>query len=162
MTNWLRKGNKSAVLLAVALFLALIWVLPRAYAPTGSDIPTETLAIETAFGRLEFTVEVPITPPQQQKGLMYREHLDTDKGMLFVRQREQEMAMWMKNTLIPLDMLFITADGRIGHIIHAVPQSLEHLSANQPVLAVLELASGVTAEKGIAVGDRVINRHFGQ
>jgi uncharacterized membrane protein (UPF0127 family) len=121
----------------------------------------DRLAIEGAAGRFEFQVEVASTPDQRAYGLMFRESLDDDRGMLFDFGRPQPVAMWMRNTYIPLDMLFIRANGQIGRIVpHAQPLSDRTLESGEPVRAVLELRGGVTAELGIEPGDRIVHRLF--
>ncbi len=120
------------------------------------------LAIETQSATHDFDVELALTPEQQQQGLMFRQQLPPDHGMLFVQARERAASMWMKNTFLPLDMLFIDAAGRISHIAErTVPQSLQTISWPEPVLAVLELNGGTAARLGIAVGDRVVHPVFG-
>jgi hypothetical protein len=123
----------------------------------------DRLTIESSAGRFEFQVEVATTPEQRAYGLMFRESLADDHGMLFDFGHPQPVAMWMRNTYIPLDMLFIRADGRIGRIVQqAHPLSDAVLASGAPVRAVLELRGGVTAELGIEPGDRVVYHLFGQ
>src|SRR6185437_5496523 len=101
---------------------------------------TSTLTIDTAKGAERFVVELALTPAQQQQGLMFRHELAPDAGMLFVFPQTQRATFWMKDTLIPLDMVFIAADGRIADIHErAVPLSEAHIVAKVPVKAVLEL-----------------------
>ena len=101
-------------------------------------------------------VEVMRTPRQIQRGLMYRAHLPPDQGMLFVFPRAGERRFWMKNTLVPLDMVFIGPDGKIGRIAaNTVPMSLDPVPSIDPVSAVLEIAGGRAAELGIKDGDKV-------
>lgn len=121
------------------------------------------LAIETAEGeRHDFTVELAITPEQQAQGLMFRRDLGDSAGMLFLFGRERPVSFWMKNTLIPLDMLFIDRRGRIVDIAErTVPQSLTSISPGRPVAAVLELNGGTADRLGIAPGDRVLHEAFG-
>jgi uncharacterized protein len=103
-----------------------------------------------------FTVEVARTPEQQQRGLMFRESLPPDRGMIFPLATPRIASFWMKNTLIPLDLLFIRPDGTIARIAaNTVPHSLEPLESGEPVAAVLEIAGGRAAQLGIAEGDRV-------
>jgi len=117
---------------------------------------TAELSIETSFGRHEFTVEIARTGRQQAQGLMFRRRLAADAGMLFVYRRAAPISMWMRNTFIPLDMLFIGADGRIAHIApRATPHSLETISSGGPVKSVLELNAGTIARLNIKIGDRV-------
>ena len=123
--------------------------------PAGLDqVP---LTITTAEGRAHrFTVEVARTPEQQQQGMMHRQALAPDRGMIFPYDPPQPASFWMKNTLIPLDMIFIRADGTIARIeANAVPLSLDPVPAGEPVAAVLELAGGRSAELGIAPGAKV-------
>jgi uncharacterized membrane protein (UPF0127 family) len=103
-----------------------------------------------------FTVEVARTPEEQRRGLMYREALAADRGMIFPYEPPQPASFWMKNTLIPLDIIFIRADGTIARIAaNTTPMSLEPIPSLEPVSAVLEIAGGRAAELGIKPGDRV-------
>ncbi|MFL6859738.1 MAG: DUF192 domain-containing protein [Sphingomicrobium sp.] len=114
------------------------------------------LTIESGRSKHRFTVEVAATPEQQQMGLMNRSALAPDRGMIFPFDAPRQASFWMKNTLIPLDMIFIRADGRIGRIAaNAVPQSLDPVPSGQPIAAVLEIRGGRSAELGIREGDRV-------
>ena len=114
------------------------------------------LTIHSASGEHRFTVEVARTPAEQSMGLMYRESLGPRDGMIFPYDPPQEVGFWMKNTLIPLDMLFIRADGRIARIAARTrPLSLDSVVSGEPVAAVLELRGGRAAELGIRPGDRV-------
>ena len=120
------------------------------------------LTITTAKGDTHrFTVEVARTPEQQARGLMERQSLAPDKGMVFPYEPPQAVAFWMKNTLIPLDIIFIGADGRIINIAeNTTPYSLEPVPSAGPALAVLEIGGGLSAELGIEPGDRVLHRIF--
>ena len=115
------------------------------------------LTIETAAGgQHRFTVEVAESMNQRARGLMFRESLAPEAGMLFVYPGEQEIRMWMKNTLIPLDMLFVASDGRIVSIAeNTVPLSEEVISSGAAVQGVIELAAGTAQRLGIEPGDRV-------
>ena len=126
----------------------------RAGAQTG--LMTTPLTIHSANGAHRFTVEVARTAEQQETGLMFRRSLPADRGMIFPYDPPAPVAFWMKNTLIPLDMIFIRADGRIARIAaNTVPESLEPVPAGEPVAAVLEVRGGRSAELGISAGDRV-------
>ncbi|MCS6933297.1 MAG: DUF192 domain-containing protein [Acetobacteraceae bacterium] len=126
-------------------------------------LPTEPLVILTRDGREHrFTVEMAITPEQQTIGLMFRTELRPDEGMLFDWGTPRESTMWMRNTLIPLDMVFIAADGRIHRIAErTVPLSLATIASQGPVRATLELAGGTAERLGLRPGDRVLHRIFG-
>lgn len=134
--------------------------------PTGAALaqpkPTlEIVEIVTARGRTRFTVEIAATPAQQQRGLMFRKALAPDRGMLFTYARPQPAAFWMKNTLIPLDILYIAANGRVLSIArNAQPHSQTPIPSGGPVLGVLEIAGGRAAQLGVLPGDRVLHRIF--
>ena len=136
---------------------ALLWVGAAVAQTRLETFERDSLVIETARGQSHsFDVEVARTPAQQAQGLMYRRSMAATSGMLFVYDRDWPVSMWMKNTLIPLDMVFIARDGRIIHVFErAVPMSLESISAGQPVAGVLELNGGTAARLGITKGGRV-------
>ncbi|MBA3512692.1 DUF192 domain-containing protein [Sphingomonas sp.] len=114
------------------------------------------LTIRSASATHRFTVEVARSPQEQANGLMHRQSLAPDRGMLFPYDPPQPASFWMKNTLIPLDIIFIRADGTIARIAaNTVPLSLQPVPSLEPVAAVLEIAGGRAAELGIAPGDRV-------
>ncbi|MFM9851515.1 MAG: DUF192 domain-containing protein [Sphingomonadaceae bacterium] len=103
-----------------------------------------------------FTVEVAQTPDQQQRGLMFRESLAPTAGMLFPLSPAREVSFWMKDTVIPLDIVFIRADGSIARIAaNTIPYSGDRISSGEPVAAVLELAGGRAADLGIDEDDVV-------
>ncbi|HYB09553.1 MAG TPA: DUF192 domain-containing protein [Alphaproteobacteria bacterium] len=122
-----------------------------------AELPTSSLTIVTGEGKqLSFTVELANTPAEREMGLMFRSSLAPDAGMLFDFKEPQIVAFWMKNTLIPLDMLFIDKTGRIVRIVErAVPGSLTPISSGEPVLAVLEVNSGTASRLEIHTGDIV-------
>lgn len=123
---------------------------------------TGELTIDSGDKRHSFKIELALTPEQQSQGLMFRKSLAADAGMLFVYERPQEITMWMRNTLIPLDMIFIGADGRVVRIAErAVPQSLATISSGEPALGVLEVNGGTAARLGLKRGDRVRHSAFG-
>lgn len=136
-----------------------------ARAQTGPQprLPEEALTIVTRDGRrLSFRVEMAIDPQQQMVGLMFRERVGPEEGMLFDWGTPRESAMWMRNTLVSLDMVFIAADGRIHRIAErTVPHSLATIESRGPVRATLELAAGTAERLDIRVGDRVLHRIFG-
>ena len=151
--------------------LALAGLLPAALlgrtglAQTGPQprLPVEELVILTRDGKRHvFHVEMAIEPQHQMVGLMFRERVGPDEGMLFDWGAPRESAMWMKNTIASLDMLFIEADGRIHRIAErTVPHSLATIDSRGPVRATLELAAGTAERLDIRVGDRVQQRIFG-
>lgn len=120
-------------------------------------LKVQNITIRTASGNsLMFMVEVADTPESMETGLMFRDHLDENRGMLFIYPEDQDSAMWMKNTRIPLDMLFIQANGTISHIHEgALPFDETPIPSGGPVKATLELKGGVVKKMGIVEGDRV-------
>jgi uncharacterized membrane protein (UPF0127 family) len=114
------------------------------------------VVVTTAKGAHRFDVEVAATPQEQEKGLMFRKELPDNGGMLFPMDPPRTASFWMKDTLIPLDMVFIHTDGTIAFLkSNTEPYSRIPVSAGVPVAAVLELRGGRAAELGIAEGDRV-------
>ena len=133
--------------------------------PVAADDPLlskiEPLSIATDTGAVLFTVEIADTETLRARGLMFRQRLPEDRGMLFDFGLPREVSMWMKNTYISLDMLFIRADGSIAYIAeNTVPQSLQAIGVRESVLAVLELAGGAARRLGIRTGDMVHHRIF--
>jgi uncharacterized membrane protein (UPF0127 family) len=127
-----------------------------------ATFPTAELTIVGASGPHKFTVELATTPAQMEQGLMFRQRLAADAGMLFDYRAPAMASMWMKNTLIPLDMLFVDERGRIINIHErAVPGSLDPIAAAAPARAVIELNGGTAARLGIRPGDRVLFPIFG-
>lgn len=144
------------------LFIAFA-LLPwsRGWAEDAPLSKIEPLTIATETDAFMFTVEIADTEALRSRGLMFRQRLPEDRGMLFDFGEPRPVSMWMKNTYIPLDMLFIRPDGTIAYIAeNTVPQSLDTVGITEPVLAVLELAGGVTRKHAIRAGDKVYHRMF--
>ena len=121
----------------------------------------QTLEIASKSGVHVFAVEIADNDAERAKGLMYRKELPEGQGMLFDFHREQEVSFWMQNTYIPLDMVFIRADGRILRIAeNTEPLSTKLIPSGGPVRAVLEVIGGTTRKLGIAPGDRVASPIF--
>jgi uncharacterized protein len=152
-------------LLLSLLALAPLPVSAQPVNPTGPqpELPKEKLVIITRDGvRHDFNVEMAITPDQQTVGLMFRPTVPADGGMLFDWGAPRDSQMWMRNTIAPLDMVFINPDGSIRSIAeNTVPESLAIVDSRGPVRATLELAAGTTARLNIRVGDKVQQRIFG-
>lgn len=127
------------------------------------DFSEGTLEIETSEGeRHRFDVELALTAQQRSLGLMFRQELPEDAGMLFVYPRPQVITMWMQNTPLPLDMLFIGADNRIVKIARrTIPYSTATISSGQAAKAVLELNGGTADRLGIQAGDKVVSGELG-
>lgn len=143
----------------VAMLICLCWPVMAAQA---KEPVLEELSISTVDGKtVVYHIEVARTPSQMQRGLMFRDSLSEDRGMLFIYQPERTARMWMKNTILPLDMLFIDANGRIINIArNTTPFSLDTIDSGGEVRGVLELNAGQTEKHGIATGDRVHYRVF--
>lgn len=143
--NWLFAG-------VLAVFVAVTLARAENLTP---------LSIATASGTHRFMVEFADTPERRAVGLMHRASMPADHGMLFDFKTDAPVAMWMRNTRIPLDMLFIAKDGRIVNIAErTVPFSETTVPSKGPVRAVLELNGGTSARLGIKPGDRVTHPMF--
>lgn len=128
--------------------LALATVLAACSADTAGKLHTDK-------GVFAFNLEIAETPKQREVGLMYRTSLAPDAGMLFDYHGEQQVAFWMQNTLIPLDMIFIGADGIVKNIhVNARPLDTTAIPSGVPVQFVLEIAGGRSVEIGLKAGDR--------
>lgn len=144
------------------MFVRWMAILLALAAGAAGAAETQDLDIVTAHGPQHFSVELATTPAERELGLMYRQNLAADAGMLFVYPDEEEVAFWMKNTLIPLDMLFIGADGRIRRIEErTIPLTETPISSVYPVKAVLEVNGGTVDRLGIHQGDIVRNAALG-
>jgi len=145
--------------------LRLLAGAPLAFGGAGQVLAAaprlEPLEIVTGRGVARFQVEIAATEAEQRKGLMFRKALAPDRGMLFVYRKPQRAAFWMKNTLIPLDILYIGADGRILSMVrNARPHDETPLPSGGPILGVLEIAGGRAGQLGVLPGDRVRHRIF--
>lgn len=144
-----------------AIIVGALLCAAGAAAPASVSFEESPLTVDAAGGQFEFLVEMAVSPAQRSQGLMFRESLAEDRGMLFDFGRPQRATMWMRNTYVPLDMLFIDADGQITQIAaNTQPLSDAVIASRDPVRAVLELRGGVSAKLGIKAGDRVIHPLF--
>jgi uncharacterized protein len=160
-----RAARSRRVVLAAGALAALIACSPEAPAQNApaeaADARAQTglrevpLTIRSKTGVHRFTVEVAATAEQQERGLMFRKSLAGDRGMIFPYEPAQEVAFWMKNTLIPLDIVYIRSDGTIVRITNAEPMDITPLPSGEPVTAVLEIAGGRAKALGIKEGDIV-------
>ena len=124
------------------------------------SVSAEPLIIKTHQTDKEhfFNVEVSDTPQKSEKGLMFRSHLPDDSGMIFIEKKDKKWGMWMKNTYIPLDMLFFMRNGQIVQIIkNTIPHDLTPLWSNVPVAGVLEIKGGTAEKLGIKEGDTLLS-----
>lgn len=174
-------GPRAALAGALALFAAACAAEPAPAAKQASQTPVaapkpvsqgaapdapvpagfEALEVITPTGRTRFFVEIADDEPERQLGLMYRKVMAPDRGMLFDFHTPREVAFWMKNTLIPLDIVYIQADGTVLSIArNTTPLSEAAIPSGGPILGVLELAGGRAAEIGLLPGDKVAHRIF--
>src|ERR1700752_1611013 len=143
------------------LIVSLIAVLGVFAGPAAQAATFQPLEIVTKSGVHVFSVEMATTEEEKTTGLMYRKELPDGKGMLFDFSPEQEVSMWMKNTYIPLDMIFIRADGRILPIAESPePLSTKIIPSRGLAKGVLEVIAGTAQKYGIAPGDRVAHPLF--
>ena len=143
----------------VAYLLTFVFVPVLAFAePTGPQpqLPTANITIDTDHGPVAFKVELATTSATQEAGLMFRKTMAPNAGMLFDFHSPVLISFWMKNTILPLDMLFIRSDGTISSIApDTTPYSTESIWAVEPVRAVLEINAGRAAALGILPGEKV-------
>jgi uncharacterized protein len=159
----------SAVASSMMKGVALAFFLLFAFAASAQDATQDVkfskaeLTIKTAGGRYyPFSVELALNDAQRAHGLMFRQQMDADHGMLFDFGSIRRVSMWMENTVLALDMVFIQSDGTISHIHqNAVPHSRDIIDSHGPVKYVLELNAGRTRALGIRVGDKVIGAPLG-
>jgi uncharacterized membrane protein (UPF0127 family) len=131
---------------------------PPADAPAPMELSTGVAVVQTARGPQRFRVELAVKPRERERGLMYREHLDDDAGMVFFFERQQPLSFWMKNTYLPLDMLFIDENLVVKGIVeNAEPLTTSSRRIGEPTRFVLELNAGTARRLGLAAGDHV---HF--
>lgn len=156
------------VLVLVACFLAPHSTFAEGLKPyepldpaKAQSLATSPLTITSGKNVFKFTVELAETPEQRDIGLMHRAHMDSKHGMIFDFKNEQRVRFWMRNTFIPLDMVFIRANGRIAAIMKNVrPHDETPVGPNEPVQAVLEIVGGASDLLGLKVGDTVSHDIF--
>ena len=155
--------NTLSVLFA-ALMGAMLTCIAAAMGLAASDSQADSmLIISTRDAEHRFTVELARTPAEMERGLMYRDRLASNHGMLFLYDEERPVSFWMKNTLIPLDLIFADSSGRIVQIAErAVPLSTALISSDMPVRAVLEVNGGTADRLHIGIGDRLIHPALAQ
>jgi uncharacterized membrane protein (UPF0127 family) len=141
----------------------LVFLVADGLTPARAADPPSALTITSDSGTHRFNVELADTQEKRMVGLMHRRSMPVNSGMLFDFKADQPISMWMRNTYIPLDMLFIARDGRIVNIAErTVPLSETSIPSKGPVRAVLELNGGTAARLGIKPGDRVSHPMFGK
>ena len=159
---WLTAGAIAIAAIAVILYVGL-------KSPTSADsramilpVDPQPLIVETAQGKRPFSIEIADDPGERERGLMYRESMDDGHGMLFVFEDQREVGFWMKNTPMPLDLLFIAQDGTIKAIKQGESFSEAVISPGVPVRFVLELKAGIASKNGIVDGEKARHRAINQ
>ncbi len=165
----MRSAGRTLVL-TLAMLAPLSAGACRAETPAPAAVPArpltaalETVTVDTARGPVSFKVEIADDDAERERGLMYRTSLAPDAGMLFIWTSPARRAFWMRNTYIPLDIIYIGVNGRILSIAAmAEPFNETPLPSEGAALGVLEIAGGRAAELGITIGDQVHHRMFGK
>lgn len=152
-------GTRASFLVRFAGFFGAFFFWSFLAASAAETFDTQPLTIVTRDGRSHaFTVELAVTPRQREQGLMHRREMAPDHGMLFAFGETRQVFMWMKNTYIPLDMLFIAKDGKVSAIKeNAEPHSESIIDSKGPIDYVLELNGGTVKRLGIRTGNRIQN-----
>ncbi len=141
--------------------LAIALLIVAGVSPPAGASGLEPLQIVTAGGLHEFQVEIAADDASRERGLMNRRYMPADRGMLFEFEREAPVSFWMKNTYIPLDMIFISRAGVVTNVVaDAEPLSERVIPSGPPCAAVLELNGGTAAAIGVKAGDRIRHTFF--
>jgi uncharacterized membrane protein (UPF0127 family) len=157
---------RAAVVVLVTRVFPALRMVPLALLLAAAPAPAaearlEQLELVTATGRHVFQIEVARTSEERARGLMYRRSMPRDRGMLFDFHAEHIVMMWMKNTYIPLDMIFVSRNGRVVSVAEKTePMSERVISSGQPAYAVIELNAGAARKIGLAVGDEARHAIF--
>lgn len=158
-----RKFLPTRALLAAGLLIAASAALPQGALPEPlSAFPQSLLAIRTSSGKVvNFKIWEADTPKREQQGMMFIREMDEHTGMLFMFPENKPVTMWMKNTYVSLDLVFLNAQGKIDYIAaNATPRSEAIIGPPTPEFAVLELKGGACESFGIKVGDKVLHKNF--
>ena len=142
---------------------ALLLVAPLCFVPLGlaGELPRDVVMLEAGASQYRFEVEIADEPDERAQGLMNRQSLADNAGMLFVYSQPQPVQFWMKNTPLSLDIVFVRDDGTIARIAdHTTPMSEDLIPSGEPVRAVLEVKAGIMHQLGITVGDRLRNAKY--
>jgi uncharacterized membrane protein (UPF0127 family) len=145
--------------------LIYVFILPilLVLAPLGfaAELPRDVVMVEAGASQYRFEVEIADEPDERAQGLMYRQSLANNAGMLFVYSQPQPVEFWMKNTPLSLDIVFVRDDGTIARIAdHTTPLSEDLIPSGEPVRGVLEVKAGTMHQLGVTVGDRVRNSKY--
>jgi len=144
---------------AVLFLFFLVFFLGTIFSCKALDkLEKQELVIEGKAGNVTLTAELALTPAQREQGLMYRKELKDGEGMLFVFQSDQVLSFWMKNTLVPLSIAYISQDGRILEIYDMQPQNLDPVRSSRSVRYALEVPQGWFNRAGLGPGDRLVTQ----
>jgi uncharacterized protein len=160
---WNQKFLAARIVIGAAMALAAGAALPQDAAPEPlSAFPQSLLAVRTSSGHVvNFKIWEANTQKREEQGMMFIRQMDAHTGMLFMFPENRSVTMWMKNTYVPLDLLFLNAHGKIDYIeAHATPESTAIIGPSTPEYAVLELKGGACEQFGIKVGDKVLHKNF--
>ena len=158
-----RKFLAARALLAAGLLIAASTALPQGAAPEPlSAFPQSLLAIRTSSGKVvNFKIWEADTPKREEQGMMFIRDMDEHTGMLFMFPENRPVRMWMKNTYVSLDLIFLNAQGKIDYIAaRATPESEAIIGPGTPEYAVLELKGGACEQFGIQAGDKILHKNF--
>lgn len=147
--------NRLSSIVALALLIVVAHLPARANEPMILPVDPAPLVVETDDGPRQFTIEIADEDAERSAGLMFRTEMADDHGMLFVFEQERRVAFWMKNTPLPLDLLFVRADGTVAAVMQGEPLSTAAISPDETVRFVLELKAGTAQKAGIGDGDVV-------
>lgn len=148
-----------AYLVFVAALLGGSFAVSAQQEPMRVPLDAQALKIQTASGEKSFGLEIADTDQKRSAGLMYRKDFPADRAMIFVFGEERPVMMWMANTPLPLDMLFVRNDGSIARVAeNTVPFSKDIVASGEPVAFVIEVNAGIAAKLGIKAGDTVKHR----
>jgi uncharacterized membrane protein (UPF0127 family) len=155
MASKLRPTARALSVVLAVVVMVVVWRLPGIADGRAMVLATDPdrLTVETRSGERSFSVEVATSPSERERGLMFRETMANDHGMLFVFEDQRQVGFWMKNTVMPLDLVFISEDGRVQAVLPGEPFSEAVITPGVPVRFVLELTAGTAATDHIAAGD---------
>ena len=150
-----RSASALAIFFALVLTFAVQWQAAADSQAMMLPVDAAPLVAETVVGERVFSIEIADDSTERERGLMFRETMPDDRGMLFVFSQTQQIGFWMKNTPLPLDLIFIGEDGRVAGILPGVPFSEAVITPGVPVRFVLEVKSGIASKNRIGPGDRL-------
>jgi uncharacterized protein len=155
MPSKLRPTARALSVVFAALVMLVAWSSAGVADGRAMVLATDPdrLTVETGSGERSFSIEIASSPSERERGLMFRETMANDHGMLFVFEDQRQVGFWMKNTVMPLDLVFISEDGKVQSVLPGEPFSEAVITPGVPVRFVLELKAGTAAADHIAAGD---------